>query len=46
MSKNKSFCALELPAMKKLPTDSESLAANFEHYLMRHMGRFVGCIPY
>lgn len=46
MSENKSFCALELPAMKKLPTDSESLAADFERYLMRHMGRFVGCIPY
>jgi starch phosphorylase len=31
--------------MKKLPTDSESLAADFERYLTRHLGRFVGCVP-
>lgn len=31
--------------MGKLPTDSESLAADFERYLTRHLGRFVGCVP-
>ncbi len=45
MSK-KSMCSLSLPEMKELPTDSESLAADFERYLTRHLGRFVGCIPF
>ncbi|MDT8403226.1 glycogen/starch/alpha-glucan phosphorylase [Sulfuriflexus sp.] len=31
--------------MKKLPSDSESIAADFERYLTRHLGRFVGCQP-
>ncbi len=46
MSDKKALCTFELPAMEKLPADSESLAADFERYLIRHMGRFVGCIPY
>ncbi len=46
MSKNKSLCTIELPEMKKLPTDSESLAIDFERYLTRHLGRFVGCVPF
>lgn len=32
--------------MKKLPTDSESLAADFERYLTLHLGRFIGCVPF
>jgi len=32
--------------MKKLPTDSQSLAKDFERYLTRHLGRFVGCVPF
>ena len=32
--------------MEKLPTDSESLASDFERYLTRHLGRFVGCVPF
>ncbi len=46
MSKKKSLCTIELPEMKKLPTDSESLAIDFERYLTRHLGRFVGCVPF
>ena len=46
MSNNKKLCTLDLPEMKKLPTDSESLARDFERYLTRHLGRFVGCIPF
>lgn len=46
MSNNKKLCNVELPEMKKLPTDSESLANDFERYLTRHLGRFVGCHPF
>jgi starch phosphorylase len=45
MSNNK-LCKIDLPEMKKLPTDSESLANDFERYLTRHLGRFVGCDPF
>ena len=45
MSNNK-LCKIDLPEMKKLPTDSESLANDFERYLTRHLGRFVGCAPF
>ncbi len=46
MSNNKELCAIELPEMKRLPTDSESLASDFERYLTHHLGRFVGCTPF
>lgn len=46
MSKKKSLCTNELAEMEKLPNDSESLATDFERYLTRHLGRFVGCIPF
>ena len=46
MSKNKVLCTTELPELEKLPTDSESLAIDFERYLTRHLGRFVGCVPH
>jgi glycogen phosphorylase len=46
MSKNKVLCTLELPELEKLPTDSESLAVDFERYLTRHLGRFAGCVPH
>lgn len=46
MSNNKKLCTVDLPEMKKLPTDSESLASDFERYLTRHLGRFVGCLPF
>ena len=45
MSSKKSLCTIKLSEMEKLPTDSESLAADFERYLTRHLGRFVGCVP-
>ena len=32
-------------ALEKLPVDSESLANDFERYLTRHLGRFIGCVP-
>jgi len=46
MSKNKMLCTVELSDLKKLPTDSESLAVDFERYLTRHLGRFYGCVPH
>ena len=46
MSKIKEICSNHLPEMEKLPTDSESLASDFERYLTRHLGRFVGCVPF
>lgn len=45
MSNNKSLHNIELPVLGKLPTDSESLASDFERYLNHHLGRFVGCVP-
>ena len=32
--------------MKKLPTDSKTLAGDFERYLTRHLGRTIGCVPF
>ena len=46
MSKKKSLCTKEPSVLKKLPTDSESLASDFERYLTHHLGRFIGCIPF
>ncbi|MDH5613127.1 MAG: glycogen/starch/alpha-glucan phosphorylase [Gammaproteobacteria bacterium] len=46
MSNNKSSCNLQLPEIEKLPTDSETLASDFERYLTRHLGRFFGCVPH
>jgi len=45
MSKSKELCANEATVMEQLPSDSEALAADFERYLTRHLGRFVGCVP-
>jgi len=45
MSKNKSLCTTKYSVLDKLPADSESLAKDFERYLTRHLGRFVGCVP-
>jgi len=46
MSNNKTLCTKEFPKMKHLPTDSKSLANDFERYLTRYLGRFVGCMPF
>jgi len=46
MSKKEPMCKLELPVMDQLPIDSKALASDFERYLTRHLGRFVGCIPF
>jgi len=46
MSNNKLLCTTVIPEMEKLPTDSEALASDFERYLTRHLGRFVGCVPF
>lgn len=45
MASNNVSCSTNLPIMKKLPTDSESLADDFERYLTHHLGHFSGCIP-
>jgi len=46
MSNNKTLCKTEYPEMQRLPKDSESLANDFERYLTRHLGRFIGCVPF
>ncbi len=46
MSENHRFCTGDMPEMDRLPTDSKTLAAEFERYLTRHLGRFVGCMPF
>ena len=46
MSNNKSLCPTKMSVMEKLPTDSESLAKDFERYLTLHLGRFIGCVPH
>jgi len=46
MSNNKTLCTATVSELEKLPTDSESLANDFERYLTRHLGRFVGCVPF
>ncbi|MCW8899982.1 MAG: glycogen/starch/alpha-glucan phosphorylase [Gammaproteobacteria bacterium] len=46
MSNKRTLCTKEFCQMDKLPTDSESLATDFERYLTRHLGRFIGCIPF
>ncbi len=43
MSNNKTLCGTEMTELEPLPTDSESLAGDFERYLTRHLGRYVGC---
>ena len=39
MSNNKPLCSTRVLEMKRLPTDSESLASDFERYLTHHLGR-------
>lgn len=46
MSKNSTLCTTDYPVMEKLPTDSDSLANHFERLLTRHLGRYIGCVPY
>ncbi|MGD9390677.1 MAG: hypothetical protein PVG18_09430, partial [Thioalkalispiraceae bacterium] len=46
MSDNKLLCSANVTELPKLPSDSESLAADFERYLTRHLGRFIGCVPF
>lgn len=46
MSDKKLLCTKEFTKLEKLPTDSESLATDFERYLTRHLGRFIGCVPF
>ena len=45
MSNKKSLCTKKFSELKKLPVDSASLASDFERYLTRHLGRFIGCVP-
>ena len=45
MSGDKTICNEKLYVMEKLPSDSESIATDFERYPTRHLGRFVGCQP-
>lgn len=46
MAKTKSICSTDYPKLESLPKDSESIAADFERYLIRHLGRYVGCVPF
>lgn len=46
MPSNKPLCNKKSVMMDHLPVSTESLAADFERYLTRHLGRFVGCVPY
>ena len=46
MTKKKLLCTKEIVEMSKLPTDSESLADDFQRYLTRHLGRVIGCVPH
>ena len=46
MENKKLVCTKDLTPLEKLPCDSDALAADFERYLTRHLGRFVGCMPY
>ena len=46
MTDKKSTCISEIPEISRLPTDSESLSDDFQRYLTRHLGRYVGCMPY
>ena len=46
MSKNKTLCTDKSSVLDKLPNDSDSLASDFEKYLTRHLGRYVGCVPF
>lgn len=46
MSKKVTVNSKSHHVMDKLPVDSESLANDFERYLTRHLGRFIGCVPY
>ena len=46
MSNKKTFCTTQPLKMESLPSDSESLASDFERYLTRHLGRFIGCVPF
>jgi len=46
MSKEKPICEAPLPQLEKLNSDSQSLGSDFERYLTRFLGRFIGCDPY
>ena len=46
MPSKKALCNKKPVMMDHLPVSTESLAADFERYLTRHLGRFVGCVPY
>ena len=46
MPSKKPLCNKKSVMMDHLPVSTESLAADFERYLTRHLGRFVGCVPY
>ncbi|WP_428622342.1 glycogen/starch/alpha-glucan phosphorylase [Sedimenticola sp.] len=38
-------CSDELFELTRLPSDSSAIAIDFQRYLTRHLGRFIGCIP-
>ncbi len=46
MAIDKIVCNEQLHVMEKLPSDSEALASDFQRYLTRHLGRFMGCAPF
>lgn len=46
MSTKKTLCDTEFTVMDKLSNDSKSLSNDFERYLTRFLGRFVGCVPH
>jgi len=46
MGNKKTTCNYNPSELKRLSNDSDSLAHDFEHYLSRHLGRFIGCVPF
>ena len=44
-SANSALIAGNFPVLEKLPNDPDALLADFEKYLTRHLGRFIGCSP-
>lgn len=46
MPSDKLPCDITNPPMEKLPTDTNALASDFQRYLTRHLGRYLGCVPH
>ena len=45
MSKEIQVCGTEISVLQQLATDPCTLADDFQRYLTRHLGRYLGCAP-